>query len=275
MVELDLLENTQTETLSEKMKRFESEVNVSLKSKTPVIIRIDGKAFHTFTKGLDKPFDSELSEIMINTALSLAENIQNVRFVYSQSDEISLLLTDWTNPNTDTWYGYRVQKITSVSSSMATLFFSKYMRIIESRFSNMAVDYNLNNFEKDTSASSDLERKWWLWLNKSNEGALFDSRAFNLPKEEVSNYFLWRYKDAKRNSVQALAQSVFSQKELQNKSTQEQIDMIREKSGIVYDNLTSLQKVGFAIYKKEDEWFVDTEVPDLYENRDYVEKWLN
>lgn len=272
---MDLLENTQTETLSEKMKRFESEVNVSLKPKTPVIIRIDGKAFHTFTKGLDKPFDSELSEIMINTALSLAENIQNVRFVYSQSDEISLLLTDWTNPNTDTWYGYRVQKITSVSSSMATLFFNKYIRIIESRFSNMAVDYNLNNFGKDTSASSDLERKWWLWLNKSNEGALFDSRAFNLPKEEVSNYFLWRYKDAKRNSVQALAQSIFSQKELQNKSTQEQIDMIKEKSGIVYDELTSLQKVGFAIYKKDEEWFVDTEVPDIYENRDYVEKWLN
>lgn len=267
----------QSETLAEKMKRFESASNMSLVPKTPVIIRVDGKAFHTFTKGLDKPFDVNLSEIMLNTALNLAKNIQNVKFVYSQSDEISLLLTDWDNPNTDTWYGYRVQKIVSVSSSMATLFFNQQLYYTKCDFEIKLSNYNINGKNDDDydDVVCKLASKMWKWKLKYEEGAMFDGRAFNLPKEEVSNYFLWRYRDAKRNSIQALAQNLFSQKKLQNKSSLEQIEMIKKEKDIDYNSLTSLQKVGFAIYKKEDEWFVDTEVPDIYENRDYVEKWLN
>ena len=258
-----------TETLSEKMKRFESENITKLKPKTPVIIRLDGKAFHTFTRGLTKPFDKDLSDIMQYTAMKLAEEIQNVKFIYSQSDEISILLTDWDNPNTDTWYGYRVQKMTSVSASVATLAFNeKIERLTSEYWSKMMSKYIPWEEEKL------YKERYDIWKSKKFK-ALFDSRAFNLDLDEVSNYFLYRYKDAKRNSAQALAQSEFSQKQLVNVSCPEMIEMVKEKTGIDYNDLPSVQKVGFAIYKDDNgNWLLDTEVPDIYENREYVEKWL-
>ena len=257
------------ETLSEKMKRLEGESEIKLKSKTPVIIRLDGKAFHTFTKDLDKPFDVDLSNIMQYTAMKLAEEIQNVKFIYSQSDEISMLLTDWDNPNTDTWYGYRVQKMTSVSASIATLAFSQKVR-------NLTSEYWARMMARDIPWEEEqvYNRKYDIWKSKKFI-ALFDSRAFNLDINEVSNYFLYRYKDAKRNSVQALAQSIFTQSQLEGKNIEEMIQMVNENSGIDYNTLSDLQKTGFAIYKDDNgKWKLDLEVPDIYENRDYIEKWI-
>lgn len=269
-----------TETLSEKMKRYENENITKLKSKTPVIIRLDGKAFHTFTKDLDKPFDKDLSDIMQYTAMGLANEIQNVKFIYSQSDEISLLLTDWDNPNTDTWYGYRVQKMTSVSASIATVKFNQAVMKVIAKYKDIlsepVVVYRDGKFYRadDISSLENKELKWAIWENKQFK-AIFDSRAFNLPMEEVSNYFLYRYRDAKRNSIQALAQSEFSQKQLANVSCPEMIAMVKEKTGLDYNKLSSVQKVGFAIYKDDNgNWLLDKEVPDIYENREYVEKWL-
>lgn len=258
-----------TETLSEKMKRLENEVTIKLKPKTPVIIRLDGKAFHTFTRGLDKPFDKDLSDIMQYTAMKLAEELQNVKFIYSQSDEISILLTDWDNPNTDTWYGYRVQKMTSVSASIATLAFNEKVLDTTSKYWSLMMTKDIPWEDEKL-----YKEKYDLWKSKKFN-ALFDSRVFNLDKEEVSNYFLYRYKDAKRNSAQALAQSEFSQKQLAGVSCPDMIEMVKEKTGVDYNELSSLQKVGFAIYKDEDgNWLLDKEVPDIYENREYVEKWL-
>ena len=258
-----------TETLSEKMKRFENEINIKLQEKKPVIIRLDGKAFHTFTRGLEKPFDKDLSDIMQYTAMKLAEEIQNVKFIYSQSDEISLLLTDWKNPNTDTWYGYRVQKMASVSSSIATLAFNE-------KIGKLTSEYWTKMMAKDIPFEEEkmFKEKYVLWKFKKFK-ALFDSRVFNLEPEEVSNYFLYRYKDAKRNSIQALAQSQFSHSQLEGKSVSELIDLVKENSGIDYNKLPNLQKTGFTIYKDEDDnWKIDLDVPDIYENREYVEKWL-
>ena len=268
-----------TETLSEKMKRFESENITKLKPKTPVIIRLDGRAFYTFTKGLTKPFDEDLSYLMQCTALGLASEIQNTKFIYSQSDEISMLLTDWDNPNTDTWYGYRLQKLISVSASMATVKFNQaLMKIIDKYANKMSkLDVILNTdrpYIVDNIPLNKDELKWAIWYKKQFQ-AVFDSRAFNIPKEEVSNYFLYRYRDAKRNSIQALARSCFSHKQLEYKNISDMIQMVKEKTDIDYNKLPSLQKVGFAVYKNEEEnWIIDTEVPDIYENRDYIEKWL-
>ena len=258
-----------TETLSEKMKRFESELDVKLQVKTPVIIRIDGKAFHTFTNGLEKPFDKDLSEAMQYTALKIAEEIQNVKFIYSQSDEINILLTDWDNLNTDSWFNYRIQKLVSVSASMTTSLFNKKLNEITSNYWSrmMARDIPYDDEKYYTN-------KYELWKSKKFK-ALFDSRAFNMPKEEVSNYFLQRYMDAKRNSVLALAHNIFTQSELENVNVQDMIAKIKEKSEVDYMKLPSIQKVGFAVYKDENnKWKLDLEVPDIYENRDYVEKWL-
>lgn len=258
-----------TETLSEKMKRFENETNMKLQVKTPVIIRLDGKAFHTFTKGFTKPFDEDLSLMMQYTAMKLAEELQNVKFIYSQSDEISVLLTDWDNPNTDTWYGYRIQKMTSVSASIATLAFNEKLGQLTSEYWSKMMQKYISREEEEY-----YKDRYYLLKSKKYK-ALFDSRTFNLQPEEVSNYFLYRYKDAKRNSAQALAQSEFSHKQLDGVSCTEMIQLVKEKSGIDYEELSSLQRSGFAIYKDEEgNWKLDTNVPDIYENRDYIEKWL-
>ena len=267
------------ETLADKMKRFETEVNIKLEVKKPVIIRLDGKAFHTFTKCLDKPFDKDLSEIMQYTAMKLAEEIQNVKFIYSQSDEISILLTDWDNPNTDTWYGNRVQKMTSISASIATARFNQAIMKVISKYKDIMaepiVEFRNGKFYRaDNIQLEGKELKFAIWNSKQFQ-AMFDSRVFNLEPEEVSNYFLYRYMDAKRNSIQALAQSQFSHKQLNGKKVEDMIEMVKEKTGIDYKELPSIQKVGFAVYKdEEDKWKLDLEVPDIYENREYVEKWL-
>ena len=103
---------------------------------------------------------------------------------------------------------------------------------------------------------------------------MFDSRAFNLPKDEVTNYFIYRQMDARRNSLQALAQSMFSHKELTNKNSDDMKTMVMEKANINYDELPSLQKYGFAVYKVNDKWIIDKEIPDFRDDRDYIEKWL-
>lgn len=258
------------ETLADKMRKFESVSSVKLEVKTPVLIRLDGKAFHTYTKGFNKPFDKDLSEVMQYVAMQLANEVQNIKFIYSQSDEISLLLTDWDNPNTDTWYGNRVQKLVSVSASYASVMFNQKVSQLVSKYWKLMMSRDIPYEEEKTyNDRYDL-------LKSKKYSALFDGRAFNLPVEEVCNYFIWRYNDAKRNAIQALAQSQFSHKELNGVKTTEMIQMVKDKSGIDYNELSTVQKTGFAIYKdEEDNWKLDLDIPDFYENREFIEKWIN
>jgi len=155
----------------------------------PVIIRLDGKAFHTLTKNCNRPFDDRLIDIMKKTTLYLCNNIQGVKCAYCQSDEISLLLTDFDTLNTEAWFDYNVSKMESISAGMASSYFS---------------------------------------LNWGNI-AVFDSRARNYPKEEVCNYFIWRQQDWIRNSVSMLAQSLYSHKQLHKKNQSNMHEMIHDK----------------------------------------------
>ena len=109
-----------TQSLDERMKQYEYVTRTYLTRKIPAIIRIDGKAFHTFTKGFKKPFDMVLMSAMQNTMKSLCEQIQGCVFGYTQSDEITLVLTDYATIDTDAWFGYNVQKMASISASTAT-----------------------------------------------------------------------------------------------------------------------------------------------------------
>ena len=118
------------DSLGDRMKAYENVSRNYLTRKIPVIIRIDGKSFHTFTRGMEKPFDAILTETMKRTMKYLCENIQGCAFGYTQSDEITLVLTDYDNPTTDAWFGYNIQKMASVSASMATLAFNKIFAII-------------------------------------------------------------------------------------------------------------------------------------------------
>lgn len=109
------------DSLGDRMKGYENIARNYLTRRIPTIIRVDGKAFHTFTRGMEKPFDRILMTTMQNTMKYLCENIQGCVFGYTQSDEITLVLTDYATITTDAWFGYNIQKMCSVSASMAIM----------------------------------------------------------------------------------------------------------------------------------------------------------
>lgn len=218
-------------TLFDEMKGYERVSRYFLERKKPVIIRLDGRAFHTFTRGLKKPFDSILAKTMQETMLKLCARIEGTIIGYTQSDEISLLLGDWRQETTQPFFANNIQKITSVAASMCTLYFSQYFR------SNMQDAYDRGEID-----DCDVEK----YRKKIEDGATFDCRCFNLPdNEEVLKYFIWRQKDCIRNSIQATAQSMFSHKELNNKNCDEQVAMmIRDKDFYWEDKISETNKYG-------------------------------
>ena len=243
---------------------YEDRAKTYLVRRMPVVIRLDGKAFHTFTRGFDKPFDDVMMQTMQQTTLKLCQEIQGCVFGYTQSDEITLILVDYNDINTDAWFDYSTQKMCSVAASMCTLYFNQI-------FSEM-VDVFIANSDV-TPEEEKLERVYNRAIEK---GALFDARAFNIPVEEVTNCVLWRQQDATRNSISSLAQSKFSHKELQGKNSSQMQDMLMEKFGINWNNLTIPQKRGTAVYKRTiddvSEWIIDYQMPILKgEDRNYVE----
>ena len=251
--------NSKIKTLSDRMKDYEVVSDYRLTKKTPVIVRIDGKAFHTYTKGLDKPFDNILSEAMNYVCRKLIETIQGCKFAYTQSDEISLLLTDWDKSTTDCYFDYRVQKMVSVLASAATMYFNQY---IVSR-----VLY----WQKGKSELS--EKLFDKWAAKAG-CAMFDARAYNLPKEEVCNYFIWRQEDASRNSIQSLGRSKFSFKQMLNKKNNEVQDMLFNEYDINWNFIDTKWKRGFAVYRDEDSIKSDFEIPLFKQNRAFIDKYL-
>jgi len=216
---------------------YEQRNSYKLMRRVPVIIRLDGKAFHTYTKRINaqKPFDKFLAGTMIFTARKLLDEIQGAKVAYVQSDEISILLTDFDNLNTDAWFDYSIQKIASVSASMATQFF-----MVAS-------------------------------LDKYNTFPFFDSRVFNIPKEDVANYFIWRQQDWFRNSVCMYARSFFSHNELQNKSVSDVHEMLYGIGKNWATDVESMFKNGTCIeigeYPRYDVIF--------QKERDTVERYLN
>lgn len=201
------------DTLGDRMKEYyEDRTRIFLPRRTNTIIRVDGKAFHTFTRGMDKPFDEALMESMDQAAGVMCQQMQGVRFAFIQSDEISVLLTDYDNLDTAAWFNGNVQKMASVSASIATAAFNGEMW----------------RHGKDTRPFM----------------AMFDARVFTIPSlTEVENYFIWRQQDTTRNSIQSVAQSMFSHKELEGKSTSQMQDMMME-AGMNWNTLAPRYKRG-------------------------------
>lgn len=218
-------------TLAKRMKEnYESRTRFFLPRRTNTIIRLDGKAFHTYTKGLNKPFDEGLMEDMASTTAFLCENIMGVKCGYTQSDEISLLLTDYDKLETQAWFDNNIQKMTSIAASLATAKFNQ-LRLMrnETNVYNRAIMKTVIN-------NSTL--------------AFFDARVFQIPeKEEVVNYFLWRQRDAEKNSVAMLAQSLYSHKELHNKNGSDMQEMCFQK-GHNWNDLSPQKKRGSFIVKQ-------------------------
>ena len=217
--------------LGDRMKGYENINRNHLISRMPVVLRLDGKAFHTFCRKFDKPFDKVMVKTMQETMRYLCEHIQGCVLGYTQSDEITLVLVDYETFDTCSWFDNNIQKMVSVAASMATYVFNKTM-----------MSY---------SGFGDIYRK-----KVEDLGGLFDCRAFNVPREDLLNCVLWRIKDCTRNSKQSLGQAHFSQKELHKKSTDEVVAMVKDKTGILWDDLPTTLKYGTFCVKKSDSGFM-------------------
>ena len=268
--------------LGNRMKEYYENIpKAKLMRRTPVIIRLDGKAFHTFTKKLKKPFDDILMNSMSDTMKYLCENIQGCVLGYCQSDEISLVLQDYKELSTAAWFDYEVQKVCSIAASMATLAFNK-------NFINHVSEFSENYFESWNRSLED-EKLFEAYNSCIDTGAMFDARCFNIPKEEVANYFYWRQLDATRNSIQMVGQSNFTHKELQNKSCNQIQDMLMVKKNINWNNLPTAKKRGSCCIKSNyivndnngnpvirSSWAIDNDIPIFVnEGRDYIERRIN
>ena len=242
--------------IGSRMKTYYEDVTkTKLVRRMPVAIRVDGKAFHTYTKGMKKPFDMILTETMQKTMKYMCENIQGCVIGYTQSDEITFILVDYENLETSAWFDYEVQKVASISASMATI-----------GFRNAMEDYfNVKRFfgKLDT-----VEYEKYM-LNS----AMFDARCFNIPKEEVSNLLYWRELDAIRNSIEACGQAHFTQKELNGKNRGEIKEMLLTKDIVWEDLPTMLQRGSCCIRGTDRKWMIDKEIP-LFVGTDYVDKLI-
>lgn len=211
--------------LGNRMKEnFENRTRYFLPRRTYTILRLDGKAFHTYTKGLNRPFDSGLIADMDSAIVAMLPQLQGVVFAYTQSDEISILLTDFEKETTSAWFDGNLQKMCSVASSVMTAHFNQAR--------------HWRHFEhEDTFDTFKL--------------AYFDCRVFTIPdRTEVMNYFRWRQQDCIRNSVSMVAQSNFSHKELQNKSQSNMHDMLHAKGVNWTTDFTDGEKNGRIIMKE-------------------------
>ena len=275
--------------LGVRMKIFYEQIpKTKLMRRCPVAIRIDGKAFHTFTRGFHKPFDEVLIKSMQETTKYLCENIQGCVLGYTQSDEITLILIDYKKLTSSAWFDYEVQKICSIAASMATMAFNNI-------FSKYVKEFDLELAYNDNGIDTEENRKLWEIYKKAiNKGAMFDARCFNIPKEEVTNLVYWRQLDASRNSIQMVGQANFSHKELQNKSCNDIQDILMIQKGINWNDLPTYQKRGSCCVrnkivietdsvmaiaqlrdtsKSENEWIIDTEIPIFKgEGREYIDK---
>jgi tRNA(His) 5'-end guanylyltransferase len=238
------------------MKTYYEQVpKFKLYRRMPVAIRLDGKAFHTFTRGFQKPFDEVLGNAMARTMEYLCKNIQGCVFAYQQSDEITLILVDYQTFETDAWFDYEVQKICSISASMATMAFNRF-------FNKEVIDWYFT-----CPMDHNKDELWNTYMSSAEKGAMFDARCFNIPKEEVCNLIYWRQLDATRNSIQMVGQANFSHAELQNKTCNMIQDMLHEQKGINWNDYPTRWKRGVACHKVVD--YVETK--DIEEKKDFGE----
>lgn len=261
------------DSLGDRMKGYEDISRIYLTRRMPVILRVDGKAFHSFTKKFVKPYDSVLRATMQRTAQAVAKEIGS-KFAYTQSDEISFLLTDYETISTQPWFGKNLQKMVSIAASYTTAYFNKFF---------------VEEVEKAKVAGGCTQELADTYKAASKKMAIFDARAFILPKEEVCNYFIWRQQDAVRNSIQLLGHSLFSEKELFKKTCNDIQDMAHELRGINWNDFSVPEKRGTCIAAKTITVVLDTamdvdmertvleidyNIPTFTQDRGYVEKYV-
>ena len=242
-----------TDALGQRMKaQYEDRTRFMLPRRTHTIIRVDGKAFHTYTRGLEKPFDYGLMDEMDAAATVLCKEAMGCKCAYGQSDEYSFLLTDFDTITTEAWFDGNVQKIASVAASIFTAAFAE-----------------------ELSGAMETSRVY---------SPAFDARVFTIPDPvEVQNYFIWRQQDATRNAIQMAGCSQFSPKQLHGVSTSQIQEKLFQEKGVNFNDYSVRAKRGRVIFKEEftfetairTRWSVDDEMPILTQDRDYFQRVMN
>jgi tRNA(His) 5'-end guanylyltransferase len=232
-----------TEELGDRMKRYEEASLFKLPIRMPVIMRVDGKNFHSLLKDAEKPFDENFKQQMDYVGVKLVEEVQGAALAYLQSDEVSVLITPYLSLEYSPWYDNEIQKMSSIGASIATKAF--------------------NSFDIEESDIVVGKR------------GLFDCRVFVIPREDVVNYFIWRQRDWETNSVQMVARYFYSHKALENKSCSEMKEMIK-KAGEDWDKFSGWEKRGRVITRVAGHtaWAVDDNLPRFEEKRVYVDNYV-
>lgn len=266
------------DSLGDRMKGYEAVSKTALMKRTPVCLRLDGKAFHTFARGFQKPFDTILANSMQATMIALCESIQGAVLGYTQSDEITLILEDYHDVNICPWFDNEVQKMCSVAASIATLEFNKAFNCFAYEWEHrLDVISKINAKDDATIKLRDTYRR------ASEKGAMFDCRAFNVPVNDCANVIVWRQKDAERNSVQMVGQANFSHKQLQGKTCNQIQEMLFSEKGINWNNTPTKFKRGSCAIKKpveikpgvtRNKWVIDNEIPIFTQDRAYIERLI-
>lgn len=224
--------------MGDRFKDYERVSDHYLTRRQPVIIRVDGRAFHSLTKKFNRPYDETFAAAMQDAAQALCEEVQGAKIAYTQSDEISVLVTDYEDIVTEAWFDNRLSKMISISACVAMLSFNRTLD-----------DGYPGRF------------------------GMFDSRAFNIPENDVTNYFVWRQKDAERNSLQSLAQANFSHKSLQGLNSSALQEKLFTEKGINYNDLDPYQKRGAIVIKRESGWKIEP-APIFSQNREVIEELI-
>ena len=237
------------DSLGNRMKSYEAITDNKLVPRMPMIIRLDGSSFHTFTRGLKRPFDTIFLESMRKTMRELCEKVDTCKFGYTQSDEITLVCRIDDVKKTQGYMNYEINKILSKTAAMCTLFFNRTFRDLVNAYDVICGDTSSSLVDKE------------VYLRKLDK-AFFDCRVFNVPDWEVFNNLVWRQQDCVRNSILSVAQSQYSAKEMHGKNCSVLQDMLMEK-GINWNDLPTEQKRGVCCYKDEIGWAINYDMPIL------------
>ena len=218
--------------LEDKCQYYRGLTDYRLLPNRDILVMLDGKNFSKLIKNnFKKPFDDDFIDMMNKTAQFLCENVQGCKFAYTQSDEISLLITDYETTETDTLFGGRLCKIQSILASLAT-----------SEFNRQFILYYLKDKGYTGIECENVIKKMKL--------AQFDCKAWVVPSQnDAFAWFLYRQLDCVKNSKQQTAQTYLPHKQLVGHNADEQIQMVAEKNGIDWYAFDNKYKYGRFVYK--------------------------
>jgi tRNA(His) 5'-end guanylyltransferase len=227
------------------MRGYKTAYDHVLTGRIPVLAHVDGIGFSQYTRKCAKPFDKALGDLMIDTAIDILGRVQGAVLAYTQSDEITVLLHGYKTHKTSPYRGNRVQKLVSDMSGPTSAFFTQHSH-----------------------------RIWDEGRLEGVRAAAFATAIFLVPENDVNNFFLWRQKDAIRNSVQMLTRFLYSHKQVDRKNVTDMKAMCNDK-GHAWEDLDPRWQRGACVFKSETGALcVDKNVPFFNKDVGYVERHL-